>query len=59
MDSFVGSLIDTVFGAFGYGIWWALRKARIVRSELGSGGAQVLGGAVALGLSVVAILAFW
>jgi len=36
-----------------------LKKARLVRSELSDGGAEVLGAAVALGLIVVAILVFW
>lgn len=59
MDSLLASLIEAVFGGFGQGIWWMLKKARLVRGELSWGGAEVLGAAVALGLVVVAILAFW
>jgi hypothetical protein len=59
MDGLLGSLIEAVLGGVGQGIWWMLKKARLVRSELSDGGAEVLGAAVALGLVVVAILVFW
>lgn len=59
MDSLIGSLIEAVLAGFGQGIWWMLKKTRFVRSELSDGGAEVLGAASALGLVVVAVLAFW
>jgi len=59
MDSLLLSLIDAVLSGLGYGVWWVLRKARVVSGELSFGGAQVLGAAAALGLIVVAIFVFW
>ncbi len=59
MDSLLLSLIDAVLSGLGYGVWWVLRKSRVVSGELSFGGAQVLGSAAALGLIVVAIFVFW
>lgn len=59
MDSLLASLMEAVLGGFGQSIWWMLKKARLVRSELSDGGAEVLGAAATVGLVVVAILVFW
>jgi hypothetical protein len=59
MDSLLLALIDAVFSGLGYGVWWVLKQARVVRGDLSFGGAQVLGATAALGLVVAAIFIFW
>jgi len=59
MDSLFSTLLSAVLAACGHGIWWVLRRALLVRSELSDGGAEVLGAATSLALAVVAIFVFW
>ena len=59
VDTLLVSLLSAVFAAFGHGLWWTLKKARLVRSELNDGGSEVLEGAAVLALSVIAILVSW
>jgi hypothetical protein len=59
MDTLLVSLLSAVLAGFGHGLWWTLKKARLVRGDLSYGGAEVLGAAAAFALVVVAILVFW
>lgn len=61
MDVLFITLLSAVCQAIGAGVWWLLRKALVVREELSSGAAEVLGGvalAGLVGLVVVALLVF-
>ena len=59
MDTLLVSFLSAVLAACGHGLWWALKRVRLVRSELSDGGAEVLGAAVALGLAVMTLFVFW